>query len=303
MNLARYKYLKFIPVVIFTLVAGCYIFNTVSSGLPFLGCSPQDVTRFIARQFGRDCLLDTERDGGIACLVTTKTAGNPEKTISILFIGNSLTYINGLPTKFANIASSDDTNKIRFKIQSVTAPGVSLSDLWRNPDVQLTLKSRHWDFIVLQERSSWSYSPQSIQETNNAVFIWNAALRKMGTVPVLIQNWSDKAGSEIYTNPSYYLYGRDPDSAQKEFSNHTDEVAKYFNIDVIPLGDFWAYIRKLPGAPDLYNSDGHHPGVAGAYLSALIFYRFFVGHKPDHTTYVPQGITTEQIKIMMDAVP
>ncbi|MGA2905399.1 MAG: hypothetical protein ABSD98_16350, partial [Candidatus Korobacteraceae bacterium] len=125
----------------------------------------------------------------------SKVWGKPTKTISILFIGNSFTYINDIPGKLIQIASSDASNTIQLEVSSVTKGGAHLAYMFQNATSYNALKLQHWDYLVLQEQSEWTGSQARIDETYSAVNNWTRAARQVGATPILYETWADKAGS------------------------------------------------------------------------------------------------------------
>src|SRR5512135_2083048 len=68
----------------------------------------------------------------------------------VLFIGNSYTYVNDLPSTFVQLARSGG-HEVEV---GVAAPGGwTLADHARSPETLSTLNSAKWDFVVLQEQS------------------------------------------------------------------------------------------------------------------------------------------------------
>ncbi len=232
----------------------------------------------------------------------SKVSGEPTKTVSVLFIGNSFTYIHDIPGKLIQIASSDATNKIQLQVRSVTKGGAGLAYMFLNAEAQNAFTSQHWDYLVLQEQSEWTGSQARIEGTYAAVDKWNQAARQAGTTPMLYETWADKAGSPFYTEKDSYFFGQNPDQVQETIDVQSSALAKYFDMAVVPVGNYWAYAEKQPNAPELYEADYHHPSVAGAYFTALIFYRVFTGNTPSHVTYRPPELTREQAQFLIDIV-
>lgn len=272
-----------------TFVAGKYIFENVST---------------TGKIYKPPCLNEADLwNGGISCPVAVHTAAAADKTFNILFIGNSFTFMNDLGGMLAKVASSDPTNKIQMNIQSVTLSGAHLMGTYKDPEALKVLHTRHWDFVVLQEHSAWTFTQESVEETFDALNSWNWEIRKIPATPVFFENWSDEIGSGQYTDTHYHLYGQNPDQVQKEFSRETYTLAKSYDMPVVPVGDFWNYVNKKPRAPELYNVDKHHPSPAGTYLTALLFYRYFTSHAPDHVAFWPPEITPEQAQMLIAAIP
>jgi hypothetical protein len=102
----------------------------------------------------------------------------------ILFIGNSLTYVNDLPSVVAALGaqSGDDLG-----VYSVAFPDVSLDDHWIDGTAAGVLRSTNWDVVVMQQ------GPSSLPE--NQLLLAAAAerfeplIRSAGAVPALYMVW------------------------------------------------------------------------------------------------------------------
>ena len=230
----------------------------------------------------------------------SKVLGKPTKTVSVLFIGNSFTFVNDIPGKLIQIASSDDTNKIRLEVSSVTKGGADLAYMFQNAEAHNALKLQHWDYLVLQEQSEWTGSQARIEQTYSSVNNWNQAARHVGAKPILYETWADEAGSPFYTEKDSYFFGQNPDQVQENIDAESTTLAQHFDMAIVPVGNYWAYAEKQPNAPELYAVDHHHPSIAGTYLTALIFYRVFTGHTPSNVTYRPPELTPEQAQFLIE---
>jgi hypothetical protein len=232
----------------------------------------------------------------------SKVVGEPTRTVSILFIGNSFTYVNDIPGMVVQVASSDATNRVRLEVNSVTRGGAHLNLMIRNTEAANALKQQHWDYLVLQEQSEWTGSQARIEETYSAVNNWQQAARQIGATPILYETWADKAGSSTYTDQRSYFFRQTAEQVQENMDAQTSALARHFDMAVVPVGRYWAYAEKQSNAPDLYARDRHHPSIAGSYLTALIFYRFFTGNALTQVTYHPSELTPEQVQGLMDVV-
>ena len=73
------------------------------------------------------------------------------RKLRVLFVGNSLTYVNDLPSTLRALAASQPT-PVSIETQTFVAPGGSLSDRWNDGKAAAALDAGHWDALVLQER-------------------------------------------------------------------------------------------------------------------------------------------------------
>ena len=85
------------------------------------------------------------------------------QTKSILFIGNSYTYSNGgVDVMLKNIALAEGDT---LETEAFTVGGAKFSDFCNNPETFERIKSRAWDYVVLQEQSQLPAFPPSQVET------------------------------------------------------------------------------------------------------------------------------------------
>lgn len=241
-------------------------------------------------------------EGKPSPLMTSNVAGTPTAVIRILFIGNSFTLQNNLPQMLVDVASSDVTNTVQLEVRSVLKSAVNLTQIWNQTKALDVLKSEHWDYLVLQDQSCWVCSRSDIDEASSAFNEWVWAASNVSAKPVLFETWSDEAGNRIYTDRHYILYGLNPDDVQQTIHNDSEAMANSYHMAVVPVGDYWGYIRKQPGAPNLYDTDRHHPSRAGTFLAALLFYRFFTHNGFDHIAFVPRDMTAEDVKTLIKLI-
>ena len=87
-------------------------------------------------------------------------AGNTQDSLSVLFIGNSYTYVNDLPTMLENLALSLDQGDIVFH-NSQTLGGATFQSHAGNSITYDKINSQPWDFVVLQAQSQEPSFPES----------------------------------------------------------------------------------------------------------------------------------------------
>ncbi|MEO6366225.1 MAG: hypothetical protein ABIO38_09310, partial [Luteimonas sp.] len=71
--------------------------------------------------------------------------------IRVLFVGNSLTYVNNLPRMVEALASSQPAGP-RIETSTFVAPGGSLDERWKDGHASAAMVNGAWDVLVLQER-------------------------------------------------------------------------------------------------------------------------------------------------------
>lgn len=196
--------------------------------------------------------------------------GKPEK-VSALFVGNSFTYVNDLPKTTADIAASLG-DRLDY---DMSAPGGYL--LMQHAYYQPTLdkiKSKPWDFVILQEQSQ---APALAADYVDKYVIPYAAqldktvhLNNPQTKIVFFETWGYENGDS--DNCAKVPGVCDYAGMQARLQQAYAAMAQNADGEMAPVGDAWNYIRKTHPEIELYQSDGKHPSPAGTYLAACVFY-------------------------------
>jgi len=180
--------------------------------------------------------------------------------LHILFIGNSLSYVNDLPAIVESLA--DSAREPLLETRMVAKPDYSLEDHWNDGDAMAGITSGGWNVVVLQQ------GPSSL-ETSRALLLqytrlFADAITKNGARPALYQVWptSDRPMDFARANESYRL------------------AASAVNGILFPVGEAWVAAQRIDPATPLYAFDGLHPSVEGSYLAALVMYAVLYGKSP-----------------------
>lgn len=189
---------------------------------------------------------------------TVKRKPRDPKVVSVLFLGNSLTYWNDLPRMTGEIAKHESRP---MRVGSVTRGGASLDQLWYGTKALEQLWLEHWDYVVVQERSG--RAPHERGELfHQYLGMFANEIRRSGAQPLIYMTWlpSDAAANE------------------KLFRM----AAARARAKLVPAGTAWAALTKAGMQLD---EDGVHPNVAGSYLVACSVYSTIYG-KPAPETKV-----------------
>lgn len=215
--------------------------------------------------------------------------------MNILFIGNSFTYYHDMPDLLMQIAKSAGVD---LYAEHVTKGGYRLcqhSD-WETEDGKRTdaaLRSRAWDYVVLQEQSM---TPVSARE----VFLPAAAelcktVRAFGAKPVFYQTWSYRDGTEklATTGLSYGDFYR----GLKDAYTAAAEENGAFQVRV---GDVFYALNQPRGGLDLICPDNFHPSLLGSYAIAACFFWWLFGKTspwhPEEVSDADAALVWETVK-------
>jgi hypothetical protein len=196
------------------------------------------------------------------------------KVVRVLFVGNSLTAGNDLPSVVQAMAR---TEGIRFVYRAITPGGVSLEDQWQRGQARKLLSSAHWDFLVLQQGPS--SRPESRENLREWSTRWADLARAQGTTPALYMVWPIQGQADGF----------------QLVSQSYRQAAIASRSRLLPAGEAWqAAVRSDPTIA-LYTADGLHPTSAGTYLAALVITRGLTGLKLDD---IPSKLTLSNGKVL-----
>jgi hypothetical protein len=173
----------------------------------------------------------------------------PNATFRILFIGNSLTYVNDLPGMVDALA--DSAGLEATYATAVAYPDFALEDHWNQGDARQALERGGWKYVVMQQ------GPSSLPESRVNLITWTERfapeIRAQGATPALYTVWPSIARAADFDRAveSYRL------------------AAEAVNGVWIPAGAAWLDLLRADPTIPLYGSDGFHPSGAGTYLAAV----------------------------------
>ncbi|HEX7831155.1 MAG TPA: SGNH/GDSL hydrolase family protein [Thermoanaerobaculia bacterium] len=164
----------------------------------------------------------------------------------VLFIGNSLTYANDLPSMVVKLAKAE---KRELVTKTLAFPDYSLEDHLNDRRTLAALRER-WDFIVVQQ------GPSAMEESRTLLLrdIKRIAEKARDAKLVLFMVWPSRAriGDFARVDESYTL------------------AAKSVGGILAPAGREWRASKELDA---LYGPDGFHPSERGSQVAAEVIYR------------------------------
>ena len=179
----------------------------------------------------------------------------------VLFIGNSYTANHYLPGMVAGLAEAADL-PTKLQVEADLADGATLEDHWGAPSVRDRIRSRAWDFIVLQEQSLRPLKKPDRMEKYAKLL--DAEIRKRGAKTVFFLTWARE----------------EKPKTQKELNRVYFKIADRLKAQVVPVGPAWARVRQERPKLKLFAHDGSHPTRAGTYLAACVFFAVLTGRSP-----------------------
>jgi hypothetical protein len=168
----------------------------------------------------------------------------------ILFIGNSHSYTNDVPGILQALADSAGED---VAVLTVAGASLALIDHWTLGTAEQVIRSRPWDYVVMQQ--GWTPAGVCQDTLRLAAKNFEPAIRAAGATPVLFQVWPSTNQLAQYqgTIESYRLAASD------------------VNGILFPVAEAWRALAAREPTVNLF-LDGLHANETGAYLSALVMY-------------------------------
>jgi hypothetical protein len=222
-----------------------------------------------------------------------------DRTVKVLFIGNSLTSANNLPGMVANITKS---HGYKMVYDSNTRGGARLAHHASNTNVLQKLKEHPWDFVVLQEQSQ--FPGFSHKQLSTDVFPYAKRLSEAAkkankhTSVVFYMTMARRNGDpdNKHVSPELITY----EGMQERVNRCYLEMAMDNHALIAPVGEIWKTIRERRPDLDIY-SDNIHPNMTGTYLAACVFYATFFG-SPTTGSSVPHSVNPASAEFFQTVV-
>ncbi len=216
--------------------------------------------------------------------------------LKVLFIGNSYTAFNDLPTMIVGMADVAGGRKI--VTDRLLAGGATLERHLNKTGAVQKLTEQKWDVVVLQEQSLRPI----VQRDRMWRFarVWHDKIKMQGAKTVFYLTWARQdfpamqAGSqhEGYKR-AMFLASRSAQPveykawcARHEAALHTGLNGAYFGIarelgaTVAPVGIAWQQAIEDNPRTALHTADKSHPNKTGSYLAACVFYATLLDENP-----------------------
>lgn len=178
----------------------------------------------------------------------------PEEALSVLFLGNSLTYTNNLPAMLDRLLEEGLGEEVY--VESVSLANWGLPDHWAGRGREVV--GLGWDVVVLQQGPSATEGRPYLLEYAD---VFAVEIRAAGGTPALYMVWPSKA--------RFF----DFDGVFDSYRTAAENVDGYF----FPAGEAWRVAWETDPDLRLYGPDQFHPSALGTYLAALVMYEQLSG--------------------------
>ncbi|MGD0765413.1 MAG: SGNH/GDSL hydrolase family protein [Dehalococcoidia bacterium] len=237
---------------------------------------------------GKLCFLPAAILAGLICACSASagsTCGTGACT-RVLFLGNSFTYVNDLPSTFAHLAESAGRP---VQVAMVANSSETLAQHAASSDSLDKIASQGWSYVVLQEQSETPATDIGRDDyTYPAAETLADRAEAVGAVPLLFMTWAHKGGLPASGLPTY-------EAMQQQINAAYLDIAEELNVPVAPVGFTWYMVRLDHPDINLWQDDGSHPNRAGTYLAACVFYASIFRESPEGLSF-HGGISGEQAR-------
>ncbi len=221
-----------------------------------------------------------------------------EKTYSVLFIGNSYTYVNDMPAAlFAPFARAAG---YQVEVKAITKGGHTLSQ-HNDPSDECGAKveealtcGEKYDYVILQEQSVRP-ATENAPEFYKAVGNLAARIRQTGASPILYSTWGRKTG-----NSKLDEYGWTNESMTWKLAAAYQAIGDEQNIPVAYAGLAFYDVYTKHNEVELYHSDKTHPSYEGSYLAAATLFAKIFHVDPTTVSYTGE-LSIAEAKILCEA--
>ena len=170
---------------------------------------------------------------------------NPDLTV--MFLGNSLTYTNDLPGLVETVAEAAG-----YAVETIpiASPNYGLGDHWVT-GAPRSIRELQPDVVILQQ------GPSSLAESRDYLVEWTDSLarvaREVGAEPALLMVWPPDDGDTSF-GAVYASYRAAAEAVDGTF---------------IPAGMSWFEVAKADDGLALYGPDRFHPAPLGSIVAAI----------------------------------
>jgi len=201
--------------------------------------------------------------------------------LRLLFVGNSLTYTNNVPSLVRQLAVA--AGKGTPVVISRTAGNAGLEDHWLEGTVRSDLKNGDYDVMIMQQ------GPSTLAASGENLTHWSrifaAEAVKYGTRPGLYAVAAPVGGNYEGGMANYRAAAEATQSA------------------FYPASYAWKLAWDEEPRLGFYGQDGFHPSAAGAFMSAMVIAAVVFEIDPaSMPNLIPGSITEADVAVMRRAV-
>jgi hypothetical protein len=219
-------------------------------------------------------------------------------TTKVLFVGNSYTYSNDLPTMFKLLSASGG----KAVATDMSAPGGYTFELHYTYQPTFDLIGRGgWNYVILQEQSQY---PTIEYYRYNSTYPFGRKLDSLiklkNSNTLFFMTWGREFGGQqcidSHCSPVFTSFYHMQDSLKSAYNG----IANTLNASVAPVGEGWRTAKLMDTSIALWESDNSHPSLKGSYLAACMFYITIFHQSPVGLIYTA-GLSMQEALFLQNA--
>ena len=182
--------------------------------------------------------------------------------LSVLFVGNTLTYVGNTPAVFDALAAANGT---AVSSDMIVKGGATLTQRVNDGSVARALAAKRYNAVVLQERGGdlmCSFGPSSCGESRKAIKV--------------IVSLAKSSGAKVYLLGTY----QGNPAASRSLVAEESAAAAAAGIPYLEVSEKLQLLRSAAPAMGWQASDGMHPGPDLALLNAASLHQALFGKLP-----------------------
>ncbi len=224
-------------------------------------------------------------------------AGEPP--LKVLFIGNSYTSVNDLPSLVVSLAEAGGGRRIEADAHLVG--GCTFERHVKATKAIERIREKRWDVVVLQENSLQPLINRESMHTYARIL--HEAIAKQGAKTVFYLTWARQNAPEMqegagsadsarYARAIYRIteayksirfeawYTQHASGMTGGLNRAYRDIADELKAEVAPVGMAWKKALAADPSLTLHHADKSHPNPTGSYLAACVFYATLLDKSP-----------------------
>ena len=211
-----------------------------------------------------------------------------QDTLRVLFLGNSYTGANNLPSIVSQFAEANGDVVIT---EMNTPGGYTLDQHYTNATSLSQIAQGNWDYVILQDQSQvptidyfrYNFMYPAVENLKEIISEQNPCAKT-----VMFMTWGRQNGGMQCSSGGVYC-----SVDFEDFSHMTDtlasaytEIGEMVGAMVAPVGKAWdEALTYSTSNLVLHSGDGSHPNYSGSYLAAAVFHGLIWDESPVGNTF------------------
>ena len=205
-------------------------------------------------------------------------AGKSQRSaLKALFIGNSFTARNDLPSLVAQLAAARGR---RLEHRLISAGGASLRTHWNAGVALEAIQGGPYDHVVLQEQSTLPI--KNARRMHENVRLFDEAIKAAGAQTTLYMTWAR----------------RNAPQSQQAITDAYVGIGRELAATVVPVGLAWQRFLGKHDEPVLHDKDQSHPTPAGSYLAGCAFLAVLFRESPVGADAEVAGLSEKDLALL-----